>query len=90
MPLRIPTHVSYSIVDGTVVIIDQRKGSYFGLDAIATRLWLSIADTGCTDAAVPGILDGYQVDEVTERKDATRLVDQLLDKGLVTDETGQL
>jgi hypothetical protein len=89
VPLHIPTHVSYRTVDGTAVIIDQRQGSYFGLDAIATRIWLSIAETGSTDAAVPGILDAYKVDEATARQDATRLVGELLKKGLIQDDARQ-
>jgi hypothetical protein len=37
---------------------------------------------------MPGILRAFEVDEATARKDAARLVDQLLDKGLVQDEPG--
>jgi hypothetical protein len=71
------------MVDGHVVIVDRRQGSYFGLDEVGTLIWDSIVETGAVDAVVANIVKTHTVDEATARDDATRFVALLLSRGLI-------
>jgi hypothetical protein len=72
-------------VDGMIVIIDRRQGSYFGLDEVGTTMWESIVETGDLEAAVARIMKTHEVDEVTVRRDAAKFTETLLSKGLLVD-----
>jgi hypothetical protein len=83
MAFSFPNHINHSKVDGTIIIIDRREGSYFGLDEIGTRVWEAIADTGTPDAAIADLAQTYDVSETVLRADVERLVKDLADKGLI-------
>jgi hypothetical protein len=86
MRLRIADNVIYRNLAGESVLLKLDTGTYFGLDAVGTRLWSLIVEHGSTASAIDILLAEYDVDERRLQKDAESLIDQLLANGLlVTD-----
>ena len=71
-------------VDGEVVMLSARAESYFGLDAMGTRLWHLVAEHGSSALVIETLLAEYDVDALRLQKDVEGLIDQLLAKGLLT------
>lgn len=66
------------------MLLNLSTGTYFGLDAVGTRLWHLIAEHGSTALALETLLTEYDVDRPRLQKDVDALIDQLLVKGLLT------
>jgi len=84
MRLRIPDDVVFRDLAGESVLLNLSTSTYFGLDAVGTRLWHLIAGHGSTALAIKTLLAEYDVDELQLQKDVEALIDQLLVKGLLT------
>jgi hypothetical protein len=84
MRLRIPDDVVFRDLAGESVLLNLSTSTYFGLDAVGTRLWHHIAGHGSTALAIETILAEYDVDGLRLQKDVEALIDQLLAKGLLT------
>ena len=84
-----PSHVAinpsviYRELDGEVVLLNLQSGVYYGLDAVASRVWQLLMQSRGVDEVCAILLDEYDVDAQTLRADVDRLVDDLSDKGLV-------
>ncbi len=86
MRLHIADNVVYRELADESVLLNLDTGTYFGLDAIGTRLWNLVAEQNSTPSIIETLLAEYDVDEPRLQKDVVRLIDQLLAKGLlVTD-----
>lgn len=84
MRLRIADDVVCRDLAGESVLLNLSTGTYFGLDAVGTRLWHLIAEHGSTALALETLLTEYDVDRPRLQKDVDALIDQLLVKGLLT------
>ena len=84
MRLRIPSDVVFRDLAGESVLLNLSTSTYFGLDAVGTRLWHLIADHGSTALAIETLLAEYDVDGLQLQKDVEALINQLLAKGLLT------
>ena len=84
MRLRIADDVVFRDLAGESVLLNLSTGTYFGLDAVGTRLWHLIAEHGSTTLVIEALLAEYDVDELRLQKDVEALIDQLLAKGLLT------
>ena len=84
MRLRIADDVVCRDLAGESVLLNLSTGTYFGLDAVGTRLWHLIAEHGSTALALETLLTEYDVDMPRLQKDVDALIDQLLVKGLLT------
>ena len=84
MRLRIADDVVGRDLAGESVLLNLSTGTYFGLDAVGTRLWHLIAEHGSTALALETLLTEYDVDRPRLQKDVDALIDQLLVKGLLT------
>ena len=84
MRLRIADDVVVRDVAGESVLLNLSTGTYFGLDAVGTRLWHLIAEHGSTTLVLKILLTEYEVDATRLQKDLDALIEQLLAKGLLT------
>jgi Coenzyme PQQ synthesis protein D (PqqD) len=81
--LRLSPDVVFRDLEGEAVILDLASGRYFGLNAVGTRIW-TLLDAGTAVDAIVGTLAGeYDADADQIARDVTRLLDDLLSRGLV-------
>lgn len=75
MPVASP-HIRWRDLEGGVVILDLRRGSYLALDRVGSVIWRGIA-RGCSAAALADALCGHYE---TTPDDARREVDHFVDR----------
>jgi hypothetical protein len=68
---------------GEAILLNLDTSTYFGLDAVGTRIWHLLAEGRSTDTIVPMLLEEFDVNERQLRQDLDALVTQLLEKRLV-------
>ncbi|MDF0650999.1 MAG: PqqD family protein [Nitrospira sp. LK265] len=89
MHLRIAHNVVFRDLAGESVLLNLDSGTYFGLDAVGTRVWNLIAEQGSASLAIETLLAEYDVDAPRLEKDVTALIDRLLAKRLLTTDAEQ-
>lgn len=89
MRLRVAQNVVYRDLADESVLLNLDTGTYFGLDAVGTRLWHLVAEHGSTESAIDTLLAEYDVEPARLQKDVNALIDQLLAKGLLTTDVEQ-
>ena len=89
MRFRIADDVVSRDLGGESVLLNLSTGTYFGLDAVGTRLWHLIAEHGSTARVVETLSAEYDVDAHRLEKDVNALIDQLLAKGLLKTDVEQ-
>jgi hypothetical protein len=76
-------HVRCRVFDDDLVILDLKGGEYYALNAVGARMW-SLLTTGNTPAQVGATLaNEYDVPEPEVVQDCTRLVGELIARGLL-------
>ena len=60
------------------MILNLKTGTYFGLDAIGTRMWTLIGELRDTDKVLEALLAEYDVEEARLRADIDELISQLV------------
>ncbi|MEA3337840.1 MAG: PqqD family protein [Chloroflexota bacterium] len=78
------TYVIDRIVDGETLLIDQKSGEFFSLNAVATEIWASLDGSKSVGDLAAMIADNYEVEPMIAQKDVLELVGDLVDEGLVT------
>lgn len=68
---------------GEAILLDMNTKTYFGLDAVGSRIWRLLAEHQSTEAIVPFLLQEFEVDEQRMRQDLQTLVLTLLEKRLL-------
>lgn len=89
MHLRIGHNVVFRDLAGESVLLNLDSGTYFGLDAVGTRVWNLIAEQGSASLAIETLLAEYDVEAPRLEKDVTALIDRLLAKRLLTTDAEQ-
>lgn len=89
MRLRVPENVVARDLADESVLLNLDTGTYFGLDAVGTRLWHLLAERGSPESAIETLLGEYDVEAPRLHSDVTALIDQLLAKGLLTTDAEQ-
>lgn len=84
MRLRVAENVVSRDLADESVLLNLDTGTYFGLDAVGTRLWHLLAEHGSPELAIETLLTEYDVDAPRLQKDVDTLIDQLIDKKLLT------
>lgn len=84
MRLRVAENVVSRDLADESVLLNLDTGTYFGLDAVGTRLWHLLAEHGSPESAIETLLTEYDVDAPRLQKDVDTLIDQLIDKKLLT------
>lgn len=68
---------------GEAVLLHLGTGTYFGLNAVGTRIWHLLAQHKSTEAVLPLLLQEFDADEQQLRRDLDALVGELLAKQLL-------
>ena len=71
-------------VGGETVLLDLASGTYFGLNETGARIWQMLEDGQTPAIACDAILETYDVERDVLERDAMSLLDQLLEKGLIS------
>ena len=71
-------------VSGETVLLDLQSESYFGLDAVGTRIWQLLQEKGHLQQVFDTMLEEYEVDEKQLQKDLNELLEKLIDEELIT------
>jgi hypothetical protein len=83
MKIQLPKDVVWTKLGEEVAILDSQSGTYFGLDAVGSRIWCLMADGMAIDGVVSILLAEYGVDEQRIRNDLRELIEQLAARSLV-------
>jgi hypothetical protein len=79
----IPEAVLIRVLGEESVLLNLDSESYFGLDAVGTRMWNAIASAPSLRAAFDELAAEYEVDPSHLRTDLAGLVRELSEAGLV-------
>jgi hypothetical protein len=71
-------------VSGETVLLDLQSECYFGLDAVGTRIWQLIRDSGDLRTIYSTLLEEYEVDETQLQADLEALLADASARGLIT------
>lgn len=82
--LTISTEVLTQEVDGETVLLDLQSESYFGLDAVGTRIWQLLQEQCELQKVFDTMLEEYDVDAQQLENDLNELLEKLLDAKLIT------
>jgi hypothetical protein len=74
-------------VGGEAVLLDLRSESYFGLDAVGTRIWQLVEQDGYLKSVHAALLAEYEADSARLEQDLKGLIVRLAEAGLVTEGT---
>jgi coenzyme PQQ synthesis protein D (PqqD) len=80
---RIASHVQYTVIDGTAILMDSRGEKYLGLNELGTRIFEWIGGGGDVEQLVDGLREEYRVTEDVLRRDIDRMIRQLEEAGLI-------
>lgn len=83
--LTISEHVRTTSVDGSLVVIDMKQGQYFGLDDVGAVIWRLLEEGLSGGVIVLKIAEDYDAAVALVEADTRRIVQELLDAGLVQD-----
>jgi hypothetical protein len=70
-------------VGGEGVLLDLKSESYFGLDAVGTRIWRMVEDDGRLKVVHAKLLDEYDVEPEELERDLKEWIGRLAEAGLV-------
>ena len=65
------------------VILDLKTERYLGLDDVATRMWQTLMRTESVEEAYQELKSVYRVDPDLLRQDLERLIDELVQHGII-------
>jgi hypothetical protein len=82
--VRVPDDVLISRLQEESVILNLDSERYYGLDDIGTRMLSVLSTSESIEAAYESLRDEYDVDGQVLRQDLLALVENLLQKGIVT------
>jgi hypothetical protein len=79
----VPDRVLVRVLGEESVLLNLESESYFGLDAVGTRMWNAISSAPNLLAALDELAGEYEVERDDLRRDLSSLVRELADAGLV-------
>lgn len=81
--VRVPDDVLFRELQGEAVILNLASSTYFGLDAVGTRVWQLCEAHGSLRAVFDAMQREFDAPGETLQSDLLTFVDELLDKGLL-------
>jgi hypothetical protein len=81
--VSISPEVLFQEVSGETVLLDLASESYFGLDAVGTRVWGLLESGASVSDLLDVLLDEYEVEREVLEKDVGELLEKLLEAGLI-------
>ncbi len=83
MEISISKEVLAQELAGETVLLDLGSDTYFGLDAVGTRVWQLLQEGLDASAMVATLLEEYAVEREVLKKDIAELLDRLQQAGLI-------
>jgi hypothetical protein len=80
----VPDHVLSQEVGGEIVILDLESGTYYGLNEVASCIWLLIQRRSTLEEVIEALLEEYEADEATLRSDLLKCLKTLAEARLVS------
>jgi hypothetical protein len=68
---------------GETVLLDLASESYFGLDAVGTRVWQLLNEGAAEDALIDTLLEEFDVEREVLTRDISELLGRLSEAGLI-------
>ena len=84
MGIKSSPDVVFRDLSGEAVLLNLTTGMYFGLNESGTRMWKLLLETGDRENTLVRMKVEYDADETSLRRDLDALIEQLLEKGLLT------
>jgi hypothetical protein len=81
--LRVPQNVLVRKLEDESVLLNLDTERYFGLDDVGTRMFDAVCESDSVEDAHRTLMDEYDVDPETLRRDLEALVERLLKSGLL-------
>jgi hypothetical protein len=81
--VRVSPSTLFREVQGEAVLLQLDRGEYFGLDEVATRIWQLVVEKGDLAEVEAAMLQEFEVDRAVLSADLTRVVGELIAKGLL-------
>lgn len=81
--VTIPSQVMARQVGEETVILDLNSGTYFGLDPVGARIWTLLSEGKTAGEVCAVLLDEYEVEAERLQQDMSKLLDELVGRGLV-------
>jgi hypothetical protein len=79
-----PFHVTTNQIEDELVALNLETSFYYGVDGIGTQIWRLLIDENMTIAEACGkLLEEYDVDAETCRREVRAFVEQLVDAKLL-------
>ena len=82
MPLRVDPQLAWQVVDGEAVIVDVEAGRMLGLSPVGSCLW-PLLESHDESQLVDEVVQRFQVDDETARRDIRTFLAELRERGLV-------
>lgn len=70
-------------LDGEIAILNMKNGVYYGLNPVGSQIWNLLQKPKTVEELSEAICKDYDVEKETCRKDVSKLIEDLLDNGLV-------
>lgn len=81
--VRISPDALVQVTGDEAVVLDAAGEQFFGLNAVAARLWVLLADDPVLAHAYSRLLDEYEVEPAQLQRDLHAIVSELAQAGLV-------
>ena len=81
--IKVRSDVLSRVLDGEAVLLELGSGTYFGLNEVGTEVWELIAEGRTVAAIRDALLERFDVDEPTLRRDLDALIKELLSRNLI-------
>jgi hypothetical protein len=81
--VSVPDHVMTRAVSGSTVLLDVDSGRSFTLDAVGTRVWNLLAESGSAHVAYDTLINEFAVNPEDLERDLQALISQLAGHGLL-------
>ena len=85
---RIRPGIEAKSLSGEMVIVDLGSGTYFGLNAVGSRIWELIGEGRSLSAICAQLVAEFDVTDAVARRDALDLIGKLLANQLVDVDEG--
>jgi len=83
MKITVPEDILVQDVHGESVLLNLENRYYYGLDKMGTQMWRTLSGSESIQKAYDDLLVRYDVEVDVLRRDLFKLVQKLLDYGLV-------
>lgn len=70
-------------IDGEMAMMNAEKGKYYGMDAIATRIWMMIREPVRFRTIIETLTHEYDVSKEECEKDVSLFLNKLYEEGLI-------